>query len=199
MACTTKAASPEPECVFPAKSGDNSNSSAMQSTTSLSERYSSLVTTEESVERDWQQFHSLNYPYQIDYPEGWKAMSAIRDGKRQDIFRIDGDNWKIEANISCEPVGEWVRAQDYAQHVLNNLTLEGNTEGSVDPNQIDIDGKKAFILLGKGNGKNQLGMYLPWIDVDYRMVTFLEGGHAWTIKFASYDIDLRGDVDAGAR
>ena len=82
------------------------------------------------------------------------------------------------------------------QHVLNDLTLHGHTNVSIDKNPIQVAGKEAVIILSNGKGKNKLGMSLPWANVGYRTATFLEGGRAWTIKFGFFTNETSEGLNA---
>lgn len=140
------------------------------------------------VESDWQQFHSLNFPVQIDYPDEWLARSDRVSGKRQDILEDPGALGAL-ASISCEPIADWVRPEDYAHNVLDglksnvdkNAKIIGEEEGNKTLNSlqdIKVDGLKTFIVAyDKKRTPISIG------SRHHLLAIFLDQGHGWEFDF----------------
>lgn len=95
-------------------------------------------TPERPLEAGWMRFRSLNYPYQMDYPEDWTAQSTQLLGKKVDVFRgevIDG--FQVNVNVLSEPVNSWVTVDDYVQNYLSQVE------------QIAVSGKRSVLLLDR--------------------------------------------------
>lgn len=150
---------------------------------------SRLETLESGEKSDWQQFRSLNFPYQIDFPNGWIGRSVREHGKKQDIFTQNNPKTNVSnLSISCEPVADWAKPEDYAQNVLNQLKVNADKDAKIiGKEDIALDslqntkvaGEKVIVIsydrksptLSRMGNKHSL------------MATFVYQGNAWSLNF----------------
>lgn len=162
---------------------------------------------EKAPDKGWSRFRSLNYPYQIDYPQDWSAQSTQLMGKKIDIFKGEViDNFQVNVNILAEPVQSWVKVEDYVQNYLSQVEqIAVNGKRSVllfDRNELkglkrselnyrdgvlydlintDVVGQRTYMV--DANINNPLGSSFRYVST--LTAIFIENGQAWQVTFSS--------------
>lgn len=153
----------------------------------------------------WTRFRSINYPYQLDYPQNWTAQSGQLLGKKVDVFKGEViDDFQVNVNVLSEPINSWVTVEDYVQNYLaqveqvavygkRSVGILNNEFKGVDESQLDYGNKIYYNLTKTDVAKNKTYIVLAFLKhpfgLDQKVTTltaiFVANGKGWQITFSS--------------